>query len=86
MEAVTGNVDRTLSLLIITGASKVAQCKESPSSAGDARDRGSIPGLGRFSGGGNGNPAPAFLPGESQGRKSQVGLSPWGRAELDTAE
>ena len=56
MEAVTGNIDRTLSLLIITGASKVAQCKESPASAGDARDRGSIPGLGRFSGGGNGNP------------------------------
>ena len=56
MEAVTGNIDRTLSLPILSGASKVVQCKESPTSAGDARDRGSIPGLGRFSGGGNGNP------------------------------
>ena len=30
--------------------------KNPPSKAGDARDVSSIPGLGRFSGGGNGNP------------------------------
>ena len=30
--------------------------KNSPANAGDARDPGSIPGLGRSPGGGNGNP------------------------------
>ena len=29
-------------------------------------------------------PAPVFLPGESHGRKSLVGYSPWGRKESDT--
>ena len=33
----------------------VAQCKESACNAGDARDMGSIPRLGRSPGGGNGN-------------------------------
>ena len=31
-------------------------------------------------------PTPVFLPGESQGRGSLVGCSPWGRRESDTAE
>ena len=30
--------------------------KNSPANAGDIRDAGSVPGLGRSSGGGNGNP------------------------------
>ena len=30
--------------------------KNPPANAGDIRDMGSIPGLGRFPGGGNGNP------------------------------
>ena len=30
--------------------------KNPPANAGDLRDTGSIPGLGRFPGGGNGNP------------------------------
>ena len=39
------------------GASQVAlKVKNPPSNAGDIRDVGSIPGLGRFPGGGNGNP------------------------------
>ena len=29
---------------------------------------------------------PVFLPGESHGRRSLVGCSPWGRTELDTTE
>ena len=33
-----------------------ASVKNSPASAGDARDLGSIPGSGRSPGGGNGNP------------------------------
>ena len=31
-------------------------------------------------------PTPVFLPGESHGRRSLVGCSPWGRTELDTTE
>ena len=31
-------------------------------------------------------PTPVFLPGESQGRGSLVGCSPWGRTESDTTE
>ena len=31
-------------------------------------------------------PAPVFLPGESQGRGSLVGCRLWGRTELDTTE
>ena len=31
-------------------------------------------------------PTPVLLPGESQGRQSLVGYSPWGRTELDTTE
>ena len=32
------------------------------------------------------HPTPVFLPGESQGRRSLVGCSPWGRTESDTTE
>ena len=52
--------------------------KNPPGNGGDTRDTGSIPGLGRSSGGGNGNPTPAFLPGESHGQRSLEGYSPWG--------
>ena len=31
-------------------------------------------------------PTPVFLPGESQGRRSLVGCSLWGRTESDTTE
>ena len=31
-------------------------------------------------------PTPVFLPGESHGRRSLVGYSPWGRTESDTTE
>ena len=37
--------------------------------------------LGRL---GHQRPTPVFLPGESQGRGSLVGCSPWGRTESDT--
>ena len=38
---------------------------EDKASARNAGDPGSIPGLGRSSGEGHGNPTPVFLPGES---------------------
>ena len=31
-------------------------------------------------------PTPVFLPGESNGRRSLVGCSPWGRTESETTE
>ena len=45
------------------------------------RNLGSIPGLGRSSGGGHGNPAPVFLPRESPWTNSLVGYRPWGQKE-----
>ena len=49
-------------------------------------DPGSIPGLQRSPGEGNGLPIPVFLPGESQGWGSLVGCHLWGCTELDTTE
>ena len=48
--------------------------KNPPADAGDVRDVGSIPGLGRSPGGRHGNPV--FLPGESHGQRSLIGYSP----------
>ena len=48
-----------------------------PANAGELRDTGSIPGLGRSPGGGNGNPLHCFLPGKSHGQGGLVGYSPW---------
>ena len=44
-------------------------------------DPGSIPGLGRSLGGGNGY-TPVFMPGEFHGQKNLAGYSPWGHKEL----
>ena len=55
--------------------------KKQPANAGDVRDFGSIPGLGRSPGGGQ--PSPVFLPGESHVQRSLVGYSPWGCKEWD---
>ena len=64
---------------VFTGFSGGSGSKE-PSS--NARDLGSIPGLGRFPGEVNGNP----LQYSCHGRKSLVDYSLWGRKELDTTE
>ena len=49
--------------------------KHPPVNAGEARDAGSIPGLGSSPGEGHGNPLQWFWPGESHGQKSLVGYS-----------
>ena len=46
-----------------------------PAKVGEA---GSIPGLGRSSGEGNGNPLQIFLPGKLHGQRNLAGYSPWG--------
>ena len=51
----------------------------------DVTDVGSIPGLGRSPGGGNGNPL-WYLPGESHGQMSLAGYSPWSQKESDMIE
>ena len=60
--------------------------KNFSANAGDVRDAGLIPGLGRSLGGGPGNPLQYFLPGESHEQRSLVGYSPWGHKELNTTE
>ena len=52
-----------------------------PATTGDARDSGSIPGLGR-----SWQPAPVFLPGKFHGQRSLRGYSPWGHKESDTTK
>ena len=59
--------------------------KNPPAKAVNIRDVGSIPELGRFPGGGHNNPL-VFLPRESHGQRSQVGYSPWGHKESETAD
>ena len=60
--------------------------KNPPASAGEERDTGSIPGLGRSPGEGNGNLLQLFLPGKFHGHRSLAGYSPWGSKESDMTE
>ena len=61
--------------------------KESVCSAGEVGDSGSIPGLGRSPGEGNGNqPTPVFLPGKYHCQRSLAGYSSWGCKESDMTE
>ena len=59
--------------------------KNSPNNAGDIRDLGSIPGLGRSPGGGHGNPL-QYSCLENPGQRSLAGYSPWVHKELDITE
>ena len=44
--------------------------KNPPANADNTRDAGSVPGLGRSSGAGNGNPLQYFLSGKYRGQRS----------------
>ena len=57
-----------------------------PANAGDIRDSGLIPGLGRSPGGGPGNPFQYSSLENSHGQSSLAGYSPWGLKESDTTE
>ena len=62
---------------VSVGAFQVALVvKNLSADAGDVRDTGLIPGLGRAPGGGHGNPLQFFLPGESHGARSLAGYGP----------
>ena len=62
------------------------EVKKLPVKAGDLRDVFLIPGLGRYPGGGHGNPLQYFYLGKSQGQRSLVSYSPQGLREVDTTE
>ena len=61
-----------------------AAVKNPPANAGDARDVGSISGLGRSPGIGNGNPLQYPCLENPHGQRSLVGYSPWGHKGSDT--
>ena len=60
--------------------------KELPASVGDTGDLGSIPGLRRSPGVGNGKPTPVFFPGKFHGYRRLASYSPWGHKESDMTE
>ena len=62
--------------------------KKLPANAGDIKDAGSIPGLGRSPGGGHGNPLQySYLENSmDRGTCGGEGYSPWGCKESDTTE
>ena len=57
--------------------------KNPPVNAGDIRDMGSIPGLGRSPGGGHWQTTPVFLPGESHGQRNPLQSSGLQRVGYD---
>ena len=60
--------------------------KNPHANAGDIRDLCSIPGLGRSSGGGHGNPLQYSCLENPHGQRSLEGYSPLGYKELDTTK
>ena len=60
--------------------------KNPPANAGNAGETGSIPGLERFPWRRAWQPTPVFFAGESHGKRSLVGCSPWGHEQSDTTE
>ena len=59
---------------------------DSKESACNARNLGSIPGLGRFPGGGHGNPLQYSCLGNPMDRGAWQGYIPWGCKESDMNE
>ena len=68
------------------GASQVVLVIKNCLSLQETRDMGSIPGLGRSPGGGQGNPLQYSCLENPHGQRGLAGYSPWGRKESDTAE
>ena len=64
----------------------VSVVKNLPANAGDTADMGSIPGLGRSPGGGNGNPLQYSCLENPTDRGTRWDYNPWGHKELDKTE
>ena len=72
---------------IIWDSQMTLKVKNSPASAGDVKDVGLIPGLGRSPGGGHGNPLQYSCLGNPMDRGAWwTTYSPWGPKESDTTE
>ena len=68
-------------------ASQVAlMVKNLPINAGDLRDVGLVPGLGRSPEGGYGNPLQYTCLEKPHGQRSLVGYSPWGYKQVGITE
>ena len=67
------------------GASQLALSGKEPN-AGDIRDAGLIPRLGRSPGGGHGSPLQYSCLENPTGQRSLVNYSPWGHKGSDTTE
>ena len=65
------------SIIVFWASHVVLVVKNPAANAGDVRDVGSVPGMGRFPWRGAWQPSPVFLPGESHGQRSLAGHSPW---------
>ena len=73
--------------LLCLWASQVALViKNTPASAGDAKDACSIPGLGRSPGGRYGNPLQYSCLENPHGQRSLAGYRPWGHKQSDMTE
>ena len=72
-------------VLLPAGASLVAQMVKRLPTMKETQP-GSIPGLGRSSGEGNGNPLQYSCLEKSHGWRSMVGYSPWDHKESDRSE
>ena len=64
----------------------VVYIQNQPASAGHIRDPGSISGLGRSPGVGNGNPLQYSCLGKFHGQRNLTGYSPWGSKESHMTE
>ena len=60
--------------------------KNPPANAGDGRDMGWDPWVGKLPWRRAWQSTPVFLPGKSHGHRSLAGCSPWGCKESDTTE
>ena len=72
---------RSINMKVYHADIKKIYVKNSPTSAGDVRDEGSILGLGRSPGGGHGNTLQYLA-----GQRNLAGYSPWGHKESDMNE
>ena len=73
-------------LLCCTGEKGFSGGSDSKESSCNVGDVGSILGLGRFPGGGHGNPLQYSCLENPHGQKSLAGYSPWGCKEWDMTE
>ena len=83
---IKGQTDHLLSLFMTFFTLLYCSSKESTHNAGDTGNVGSILGLGRSSGEGNGYSLQFFLPGEFHGQRNLASYSPWSCKELDRTE